>query len=166
MTYRWAGQYGPAAIQNASGTLLQQAQVNVYEVGTLIPIALFTDRTRATAAPNPTFTDAIGNLTFFCTPGEVDLFCNNDTVTVVVNPDPADTATVPGTTFTGDVILNTDATAPLQAVTLEQLQASARGRAGPPYDGHRPGQPHRPTTPGGRHRRVPASDAGSGGHQR
>lgn len=158
--YHFKGTYGPATISNNAGAPLRSTKVIVYQVGTLVPIQLYTDRLGTATAANPTYTDSNGNLTLYCYPGEVDIYCNNETLTITIYPDPEDDATVPGTTFTGPVYLAGDATQPLQAVTLRQLGGGGGGW--PTIDATGPGNLIA-QTPGTDSVGYSMTDAGSGG---
>lgn len=121
MAYAFAGTYGPAPITDKFGHPLTGLTVAIFETGTQNLVQLYTDRTMATPATNPTLTDDIGNLTFFCAPGQVDLSGNGGLLTVVILPDPADLATLDGSTFTGPVELAADPTDGLGAATKEYV---------------------------------------------
>lgn len=135
MTFTFAGQYGPQTISNTSGAPLPNVAVNVYVVGTTTPVTLYTNRTKGTVGPNPVLTDASGNLTFFCAPGDVDIFGNGARLTVPVTPDSADIAALPGTTFTGAVILQGDPMTGLGAATKNYVDDTIGGGSAPPLTG-------------------------------
>lgn len=87
----FAGQYLQVA-DNTNSQLLKSTPFTVYLAGTTTLATLYTDRTMATGAPNPSVTDNRGNLQFFAAPGRYDVLCNGSTQTVTVYPDPADIA--------------------------------------------------------------------------
>ena len=91
--FDYAAQYGALPILNTSGIPQPGVTVTVYLAGTQTLATLYTDRTKATQAGNPTATDNEGNLTFFADPGQYTLevagFSN--TVAVEIARDPAET---------------------------------------------------------------------------
>ena len=93
MAFTWAGHYGPFTFDNVAGSPLPSTPVSVYLVGTTTLASLYTSRTKATAAANPTATDSRGNVSFFADPGDYDLLCNGTTLTVSVPVDPSDAGT-------------------------------------------------------------------------
>lgn len=87
MAFTRAGQYGPNSMNDINDVPLPNTPVNVFQLGTTIPITLYTDPTKATQATNPVSTDTLGNLTFYADPGRYDLLCRGTDLTVSVLPD-------------------------------------------------------------------------------
>lgn len=89
--FDYAAQYGANQIINTSGIPQPGTTVTVYVSGTQTLATLYTDRTKATQAGNPTATDNEGNLTFFADPGQYELevsgFANTVTVELARDPD-------------------------------------------------------------------------------
>lgn len=91
MAYTYAGSYGPAQIINKAGIPLEDLEVSIFLHGTQTLADLYTDRTKATRAANPTATDALGNLSFFADPGEYDIYGNGQVLSGIILPvDPAE----------------------------------------------------------------------------
>lgn len=90
MTTPFAGRFGAEAILSGAGQPIPNTPVTVYISGTTTVANLYSDETRATAAPNPVSTDSYGNLTFYAAPGLYDLAFTvgglATTVTVEVSP--------------------------------------------------------------------------------
>jgi hypothetical protein len=113
MSFAYAGTYGPFALQTATGRLLPNTLVTVYEHGTLTAQTLYSDRTMDAVLPNPTLTDNLGNLLIFTTPGQVDIVADGIVQTLMVYPDPEDVYNISGGsnisssggTFTGPIRL-------------------------------------------------------------
>ena len=98
MAYTFAGQYGPEPIVDSLGRPLPSVNVQIFQSGTLA--TLYTDRTMATTAVNPTTSDVTGNVTFYAAPGRYQLVPAGGLYRqVVVLPDQADDLT-DGTTAT------------------------------------------------------------------
>lgn len=116
MSYEFAGVYGPQPITNAAGRPLTNLTVNVFLTGTRVLAPLWTDRTKAASAANPTSTDGVGNLSFFADPGEYDIEGNSATITVPVYMDPAEPATGDLEGVLPDLNLDSDAVANLEDV--------------------------------------------------
>lgn len=78
VTATFAGQYGPQPFLDMRGNALPGSVVTVYEVGTLTPVTLYTDRVRTAHLPNPLPYVAQGqpgldpqaNATFYAEPGQ------------------------------------------------------------------------------------------------
>jgi len=70
MPYLFAGQYGPAALLDTNGLPQPNLTVTVYLADGITKATLWTDRTKATTAANPTVTDTYGNLVFYADPAE------------------------------------------------------------------------------------------------
>jgi hypothetical protein len=106
MPYTYAGQYGPETIDNLAGTPLRNFAVIIYDTGTVTPITLYTDRTKATvlSSTGNTQTDTAGNLVFFAAPGRYDIVGNGTKLTVTVYPDVTELGGTSGITqLTGDI---------------------------------------------------------------
>ena len=93
MPFTFAGHYGPFTFDNVAGSPVPSAPVSVYLVGTTTLASLYTSRSKATAAANPTATDSRGNVSFFADPGDYDVLCNGTTLTVSVPIDPSEIGT-------------------------------------------------------------------------
>lgn len=103
----------------------------VYNAGTLVLASLYTDRIRTAAAPNPYYTDALGNGSFFAEPALYDQVCNGVSTRAVVPLDPQDLAVeiaaraAADTSLTSSVTAETiaraaaDTVAPVNAQTLD-----------------------------------------------
>jgi hypothetical protein len=72
MAYTYAGRYVEALI-DLQGDALVSTEVRVYVAGTDDVAALFTSRTKAVAAVNPTLTGTDGNLSFYADPGAYEI---------------------------------------------------------------------------------------------
>jgi hypothetical protein len=86
-SYTYAGLYGPENTTAPGGIPLANTAVTVKPHGSGTLATLYTDRTKATAAANPVFTDAVGNLFFYADPGFYDISANGRTLTVEVGKD-------------------------------------------------------------------------------
>lgn len=79
MSFRW----GPDSITSSGGIPLPNLRVTINVHGGGLA-SLYTDETGGTGAPNPTYTDSLGNLQFFAAAGDYDLVGNGDTITVTL----------------------------------------------------------------------------------
>lgn len=86
----FAGQYGPEPAFNPFGRALENTPFTVTIPTTGVLATLYTDRTKASTTPNPTATDAFGNITFFAAPGQYIVTLNGTSVEVSVYPDPSE----------------------------------------------------------------------------
>jgi len=86
----YAGTYGPEPAFTTFGQALENTSFAVTIPTSGATATLYTDRTKATTAPNPTATDALGNIVFFADPGQYVITLNNTSVTVTVYPDPSE----------------------------------------------------------------------------
>ena len=91
----FAGRYDEPLFRLAGTNVLMATNVTVrvYEADGTTEATLYTDRTKATTADNPTGVDSAGNLEFFADPGTYVLSIlesgiESATNTVVVQPDP------------------------------------------------------------------------------
>lgn len=123
MALSFAGLYTDT-ITYPSGAAAASIPVTVYVTGTQTLAALYTDRTKAVAGPNPVTSSALGNLSFYANPAEYDVWVAGAyAFTVLVGVDPADSgsgsnpnsasvgADLTGTTNT--LVTSTSLTAPL-----------------------------------------------------
>ncbi len=85
---------GPAVWEQAfidrSGNFKPGEPVTVYVRGTTTKATLYTDHTKATTRPNPTATDAEGNLWLFADPGRYQAEVDGKTLYCTVVADPAE----------------------------------------------------------------------------
>lgn len=68
--FLYAGQYGPFALCNDTGTPQPNLPVTVYLSDGVTAATLYTDRTKALTTSNSIATDAHGNVLFFADPGQ------------------------------------------------------------------------------------------------
>lgn len=87
MAFTFAGRWGPEIFLSEDQELLKNAPITVVQVGTMVPITLYTSRTKAVVAANPFNTDARGNGSFFADPGEYDIMFAGWRLTVTVDMD-------------------------------------------------------------------------------
>jgi hypothetical protein len=92
MSFTFAG-YFHEPFTDRYGNAQAAIEVTVYEADTATLATLYTDRTKATTAPNPITTDALGNGSFYADPGAYDLLANGTTVRVLVPVDAAEVLT-------------------------------------------------------------------------
>lgn len=88
MPYQFAGFWGPEVFEDSQRRLLKNHNFSVYLPGTNTLANLYTDRTKASPAANPTTTDSFGNGSFFADPGIYEVETNGHRVTALVEPDP------------------------------------------------------------------------------
>ena len=92
MSFVYAGQWGPDSLTTPGGFPLDNFTVTINVHGGGLA-TLYTDRTKATGAANPTTTDAKGNLVFYADPGDYDIVGNGATLQVSIGTDPSEPVT-------------------------------------------------------------------------
>lgn len=92
MAYKYAGLYGPAPFLSATtGRPLAGAVFTVYNRDGVTLSSLYTSRTKAVAASNPTTTDIYGNGSFWADPGDYYISCEGVTLgPFTIAEDPAE----------------------------------------------------------------------------
>lgn len=98
-SWKFAGLYADAFVNTLSGVPLRLTQATVYQSDGVTVATLYTDRTKATTAPNPITTDNYGNGSFYADPGIYIVSCLGVTIAVEVTQDQAETS-VNGTAAT------------------------------------------------------------------
>ena len=116
----YAGLYSDSITTPLGHTAVSTA-VSVYVHGTSTLAALYTDRTKATPASNPTTTDSSGNLTFYANPGLYDCAAPTGAFTIAVGIDPSDLPTDATSLINGLVRLAGDLSGTASSPTVPGL---------------------------------------------
>lgn len=85
----YANQWGPEALIYSTGGRIALTAVSVLKASDHSLAALYTDKTKAIEAENPTMTDSLGNLRFWANPDEYLIAISNVEVlvTLPLHPD-------------------------------------------------------------------------------